>query len=203
MTAVYALIIAGGDGQRLGGVRKGDLRVGGVRQIDRVRAALGEVVEPILVATGPAGRAIALPDHACAVPDLDAPCAGPLAGLAAAVAHLAESGVTRGLLVSAAVDTPFLPADFVPRLIAGLGAAPGAYAAWGEDFYPPNSIWRLEALQALPRDIAQAGAPPSLKALQRVLGAQKVDWADASDGDPFANINTIGDLLALQRIALN
>ena len=46
MSLPHAVIIAGGEGQRLGGVRKADLRIGGVRQIDRVIEALGAVAAP-------------------------------------------------------------------------------------------------------------------------------------------------------------
>lgn len=199
MSLPHAVIIAGGGGARLGGVRKADLRVGGLRQLDRVLAVLGDVARPILVASGPPGQRIALPAGCDAVPDRDSPMAGPLAGLAAAAARLAESGITTGLLVSVAVDTPFLPVDFVPRMIAGLGNAPGAYATWGEDFYPPNALWRIEALQNLPAALTRPDAPASLKALQRSLDLQRVDWSDDHDTNPFANINTLADLVALQR----
>ena len=201
MSLIHAVIIAGGEGQRLGGVRKVDLRIGGVRQLDRVVAALGAVARPILVSTGPEHRRIEVPADCAALPDLDAPHGGPLAGLAAAVDWLAGDGITQGLLVSVAVDTPFLPTDFVQRLEAALGEAPAAFAAWGDDFYPPNAIWRIEGLQHLPASVIADAAPASLKALQRQLGAVRVDWAEDDKANPFLNINTLADLLALQRIA--
>ena len=202
MTLPHAVIIAGGKGTRLGGVRKADLRLGRVRQLDRVISALGKVVNPILVAGGPPEHRLDLPPTCVAVPDRDSPSAGPLAGLAAAVAHLTESGITDGLLVSVAVDTAFLPTDFVSRLIDGLDDGTAAFAAWGEDFYPPNAVWRLGHLQDLPRAIDCASGPASLKSLQRRLGARRVDWTEHAGANPFANINTLADLLALQRIAL-
>ena len=200
MTLAHAVIIAGGQGTRLGGVRKADLRLGGLRQLDRVISALGAVSRPILVASGPGAQQLSLPSDCVSVIDRESSVAGPLAGLIAAVAHLAESGITTGLLVSVAVDTGFLPSDFVARLSEGLGEAKSAFAAWGEDFYPPNAIWRLEALQDLLDTKNNSKSPPSLKALQRQLGACRVDWADIGS-NPFANINTMADLLALQRRA--
>ena len=201
MTLPHAVIIAGGQGTRLGGVRKGDLRIGGQRQLDRVVSALGATAPPILVATGPRDQHLTMPQACVAVPDRDSPCAGPLAGLVAAVAHLAESGITTGVLVSVAVDTPFLPADFVADLIGGLGLSTAAYAAWGEDFYPPNAVWRIEALQHLPQAVHAAKAPLSLKALQSALGARRVEWDQRASTNPFANTNTMADLLRLQRHA--
>ncbi|WP_137151730.1 NTP transferase domain-containing protein [Devosia sp. FKR38] len=197
----HAVIIAGGAGARLGGVRKGDLRIGNQRLLERVLAALGPVQSPVLVGMGPAPQRLVLPPDCFAVPDLADTPGGPLAGLLAAVKYLAEKGITRGPLVSVAVDTPFLPQDFVALLESGLGAAPAAYAAWGDDFYPPNALWRLEALQSLVSG-AQAVAPPaSLKALQQALGAVRVDWCPRAKANPFANLNTVKDLIALQNRA--
>ncbi|UJW85947.1 molybdenum cofactor guanylyltransferase [Devosia sp. SL43] len=202
MSLPHAVIIAGGEGQRLGGVRKADLRIGGMRQLDRVIRALGAVAAPVLVSVGPMGRSIGLAPDCVAVPDIVAECAGPVAGLVAAVDWLAGQEIVDGLLVSAAVDTPFLPRDFVARMGAALGAAPAAFAAWGDDFYPPNAIWRIEAITALPDRVRSGAAPASLKALLRELGARRVDWQTERSDNPFRNINTVADLVDLQRIAV-
>ena len=164
--SLHAVIIAGGKGERLGGVRKADLRIGGARLVDRVAEALGVVEAPLMIATGPGDVRFRLPAGAVAVPDLDAPVGGPLAGLAAAVEALRVQGIGVGLLVSVAVDTPFLPADFVSVMRDGLGSSPAAYAACREQFYPPNAIWRIEALTALPEQVRTGKAAHSLKALQ-------------------------------------
>lgn len=201
MSPIHAVIIAGGLGQRLGGVRKASLRIGGQRLIDRVSAALGPVANPLLVSTGPHSAIPDLPEGAEAVADLPLPCAGPLAGLAAAVAALRRHGVVRGVLVSVAVDTPFLPADFVARMVAPLGQTPASYAAWKDDFYPPNAAWRIEAISDLPERLSAHAPPVSLKALQRLLNAEAVDWSDDYRVNPFHNVNTVGDLIALGRLA--
>lgn len=200
MSAPYAVIIAGGQGQRLGGVRKGDLRIGGVRLVERVRLALGDVAEPLLLATGPDGDSSA-DAGLLAVPDLDGPVGGPLAGLAAAVEALQRRGVHSGVLVSVAVDTPFLPQGFAAAMAAALGDAAAVYAAWGEAFYPPNAAWRIEALGALPDQVREGTSAPSLKALHQELGARRHDWHERYEQDPFANLNTLADLIALQRRA--
>ena len=200
MKLPHAVIIAGGKGERLGGVRKADLRIGGARLVDRVTAALGAVAPPLMIATGPGDVSLRLSAGAVAVPDLDAPVGGPLAGLAAAVEALRVNGIGAGLLVSVAVDTPFLPPDFVGVIRDRLGSAPMAYAAWGDQFYPPNAIWRIEALSALPEQVRTGKAAHSLKALQQIRGAVAVDWADRSGTDPFANANTLAELLALARM---
>lgn len=185
----------------MGGVRKAALRIGGITLLERVRTQLGPVAAPVLISTGPGERWLAERSDTRAVADLAAPVGGPLAGLAAAVAWLRAQGIMRGLLVSVAVDTPFLPGDFVDRLNDAMTEVPAAYAAWGTQFYPPNALWRLEALAQLPAEVAEDRAPRSLKALHQALGSRQVDWAGQCAADPFANLNTLADLVMLGRRA--
>ena len=198
MIAPHAVIIAGGEGQRLGGVRKAELRIGGVRLLDRVAVALHDVTRPILVATGhgrlPAGDYVG-------VADLTDSFGGPLAGLAAAVDWLAARGQTDGLIASVAVDTPFLPADFIAVMTEALGADAAIASRWGEELYPPNTLWRLAAIATLPARVRDGTAPKSPKALLGELGATSHDWQPATAANPFDNLNTLADLVRLQRLA--
>ena len=199
MSLPHGVIIAGGRGERLGGVRKADLRIGGRRLVDRVADAFGEVAPPLLVAVGPQDDGSRRRGGAEVGTDLAAPVGGPLAGLAAAVAALQARGISEGLLVSAAVDTPFLPGDFVAVMTGKLGDAPAAFAGWGADFYPPNAIWRIEALADLPAQVTAGTAPGSLKALLAAMAARRVDWSERCGADPFLNVNTMMDLLVLAK----
>jgi molybdopterin-guanine dinucleotide biosynthesis protein A len=194
MSAFHAVVLAGGEGRRLGGVRKADLRVGGAPLIDRVTRVLGGAERPLLISTGPLGREWPLPPGFKGVSDLARSGGGPMAGLVATVATLKSRGIVGGLLVSVAVDTPFLPSDFVPRLVDGLGPAPAAYACWNGSFYPTNAVWRLDAIHDLPERQGEIG---SLKSLHESLGAQRVAWDELPE-DPFANVNTPQDLLAME-----
>ena len=190
------VIIAGGEGTRLGGVLKSELVVGGVRLIDRVAARL-EDCSPLLVMHGrhEAGR-LSVPAGAVTVPDLASDYGGPLAGLAAAVEWLGHAGWS-GDLVLSAVDAPFLPADYVPRLLEALARAPAAIASAGGQPYPANSAWRLAAIADLPDAVRAGTAPRSLKRLAEKLGAASVSWPIGPAGDPFANANTPEELAAL------
>lgn len=196
----HAVIIAGGKGERLGLVRKAELRIGNRRLIDRVADSLGPVASRLL-AVGPSNDRPLLRPDLIPVTDLPAPVGGPLAGLAATIAALHDRKIRHGLLVSCAVDTPFLPRDVIAALTGALGDAPAAYATWGDQFYPPNAIWRVESLADLPQQVLDSRAPPSLKALQRDLGAVAVDWSTRTATNPFANLNTVADLIALGRLA--
>jgi molybdopterin-guanine dinucleotide biosynthesis protein A len=197
MNQAYAVIIAGGRGARLGSVRKADLRIGGIRLIERIAMVLDDVTAPLLVAVGPQDNGLALPEGAMAVLDPPAATGGPLAGLAAAVAALQARGISDGILLSATVDTPFLPADFAPRMLGALEGHDAGFACWGEDFYPPNAVWRIAALAELPQRVLRDDAPPSLKALLAEISACRVDWAADRPVNPFANLNTLAELVAL------
>jgi molybdopterin-guanine dinucleotide biosynthesis protein A len=188
---VAAVVLAGGRGERLGGVVKAAVTVGGVRLVDRVLARVA-TCDPIVVAHGPHDPAdLRLPANVTGIADLATDYAGPLAGFAAAIAAL--PGDTR-LLVCAAVDSPFLPDDYVERLLQGLGDAPAAIAAYGGQPYPTSSIWRVDRIRDLPSRVLAGEAPRSLKSLAAALAAVTIEWPAASGGDPFANVNTPEDL---------
>lgn len=201
MTRIAAVVLAGGRGERLGGVRKAGLKLRGRRLIDATLANLARHCAPVLVSTGRIDPALLqLPDGVVAIADLDLPVAGPLAGLLAAADWVGKEASTPDLLVSIAVDTPFAPEDFVPRLVAELPeGASAAYATCGSAFYPTNAVWRRETLARLAARIGDQTLPRSLRAFLEEIGAHTVDWQPAADGDPFSNINTLADLIALGR----
>jgi molybdopterin-guanine dinucleotide biosynthesis protein A len=193
VTSIFGVIIAGGQGHRLGGVRKADIRIGGVRLIERVARVLGALERPLMVATGPEANDLVLGPQFWPASDIEGSQGGPLAGLAAAVLDLQWRGILDGILVSVAVDTPFLPDDYVARLLSGLDTSPASFAGWKDAFYPPNAAWRLEAIADLPERL---GETASLKELHQRLGAARVSW-DEAEANPFDNLNTLADLVAL------
>lgn len=200
MTGIAAVILAGGRGERLGGVIKANLVIG-TRLLDRVGAALVGA-DIVLVAHGAiAPEAIGLLPGQIPVPDPDSSYGGPLAGLAGAVAWALAQSRPPQILVLAPVDTPFLPPDYLSRLVAGLGDGPAAVAAYGDQPYPTSSAWRLAAIADLPDAVRASTAPHSLKRLAERLGAVTVPFPAHAGGDPFANANTPAELEALRRRA--
>lgn len=199
--SVAGLILAGGRGERLGGIIKSEIRVGGVRLLDRVATRLAGC-RPILVAHGRhAPESLRLPPDLVPTPDLDSPYAGPLAGLAAAIAHLSADDAPANVIICAAVDAPFLPADYVERLVTGLGAHDAAIASCAGQPYPTNSAWRVAAFRELPAQLLAGTAPRSLKSLAAHADSVEVAWELAQSGDPFANINTPEELAEMERRA--
>lgn len=196
MSKTFGLILAGGPGSRLGGARKADLRIGGVRLIQRIAGSFEGKITELFVASGQAPLS---GFEGNSVRDEASLPMGPLAGIRAVLPHLENGGATDDWLVTVAVDTPFLPPDYVERLQDAAAGAGAAYAAWRENIYPTNSAWRLSTLRdALERASESAGP----KAILRSSGAVRVDWSEGYTADPFANVNTLADLLALQGRAL-
>lgn len=197
---VAAVILAGGKGERLGGVIKANLEIGGLLLLERATLAVSGSASPILVARGAIDPALLpLTGQHVPIPDPASNYAGPLAGVAAAVAWCLSQASPPDYLVSLAVDTPFFPHDFVARALAAIGAeAPAVIARYGTQDYPTNALWRLASIGPLPDRIADGTAPHSLKRLAAELGSIHLDWPPNEAGDPFANANTPDDLRALR-----
>lgn len=194
---IAAVILAGGRAERLGGIIKSELVVGGQRLLDRVVDRLAGC-DPILVAHGRTDPALLrLPQHLAPVPDLSIDYAGPLAGFVAAIACCTSLSRPPDLLVSAAVDAPFLPSDYVARLVHALGSADAAVASYAGQAYPTNAIWRVARFADLPEQARAGTAPRSLKRLAIDASASDVAWPETTAGDPFANINTPAELEAM------
>ncbi len=197
---VAAVILAGGKGERLGGVIKANLTIGGVRLVDRVTRAIAGSVSTILVAHGGVDpKALALQPGHIAIPDLASDYGGPMAGLAAAVAWCGAQPQSPEYLVSVAVDTPFFPDDFVSRALAAIGPDhPAMVARYGGQDYPTDAIWRLTSVGALPAQVLAQTAPRSLWRFAAELGAGPLNWPQTPAGDPFASANTPDDVRALE-----
>jgi molybdopterin-guanine dinucleotide biosynthesis protein A len=200
---LVAVIFAGGLGERLGGARKADLRIGGRRLIDRVAGALGEQVDAVIIAVGREGSArLALDPEWVPIRDLGPEGIGPIGGLVAAVAWCLQQPSPPEFLVSVAVDTPFFPDDFVQRALAAATAEIDAViGAYDGQSYPTNALWRLASVADLPGRAEAGRAPRSPKRLAAELRSVALEWPQQAGGDPFANLNTIADLIALGRRA--
>lgn len=195
---LVAVILAGGRGERLGGVVKANIEIGGQTLLHRVTAAL-RTPPPILVVHGRIAAAdLRLEPQHLPLADLDVDAGGPLLGLATAVAWCSALPEPPEAIVTVAVDTPYLPADYTERLDSALTPDTDAVVARyaGHD-YPTNAIWRLAAVTGLPASVAAGTAPHSLRRLAADLAAPALDWPATPTGDPFANVNTPDDLRAM------
>jgi molybdopterin-guanine dinucleotide biosynthesis protein A len=182
-------IIAGGRATRLGGVPKGLERVGGVRMIDRVAAALGESCDDLIVVANDTAAAEWVPG-ARVVADLR-PGAGALGGLHAALASAREA------VLVLAWDSPFVPGGLL-RALRGAGQAAGADAAMPVSHSPlgfePLCAWYRASCRAAVERHLDAG---DLRAggWQGEVRSVRVDASPWGEPDEiFFNVNTPADL---------
>ena len=195
---IAAAILAGGRGERLGGINKALLEIGGRRMIDRVIEAVG-AADPILLCAGP--NAFTADSRVHIIADLPTAYAGPLAGVASAVAAL-DSGTRPDMLLTVAVDTPFFPGDFAERATALLADDDElVVATYGSQDYPTNALWHFGSIVTLPAELAAGTAPHSLKRLIGTRRSQRLDYARYGSSNPFENANSSDDLEALRNRA--
>lgn len=183
-------ILAGGEGSRIGG-NKPLRMLGGTALIDRAVSAARRWSQDVVAVArepeqiGPADTLFVR----------DAPGAeGPVAGLAAALAHARKTRA--GLVLTIPCDTPFLPRDLFERLCAGLDPHhKAAVAASNGVLHPSCALWRTRAFDTLGPYLAAGRA--SLRGFAEDVGFAQVDWPDAAQ-DPFFNVNSPGDLAAAE-----
>lgn len=178
---VVAVILAGGQGRRMGGVDKAMVMLAGRPLFAHVAARIGPQVAGLAIsANGAAVRFAPIP----VLPDPpQRQGEGPLAGLLSALDWAAEQGAD--MLLSVPVDTPFLPRDLVARLRAPGGAA---YAASAGRDHPSVALCPVME-RARIAELFTSGE-------RRLRAAFPEATRVAFEGspDPFTNLNTPEDL---------
>ncbi|MFO1184949.1 MAG: molybdenum cofactor guanylyltransferase MobA [Bauldia sp.] len=198
-TEAVGVLLAGGEGRRLGGGDKGLRPLAGRPLIEHVRRRLApQVGAMVLSANGDPRRfaAFALP----VVADAGAGSQGPLAGLLAGLRWARANAPGARFLASAACDTPFLPTDLVARLKAASGKQRVALAASRGTVHPVFGLWPVALADRLEGWLAGEEGR-SVQAFARAVGYVEVAFADGPGGDPFFNVNTPEDLQAAETLA--
>ena len=190
---IVAVVLAGGEGRRIGGGKPG-LMLGGRTLLDRAL----ERAEGYAAKVGIAVRAqsqIVAPTGVTLLTD-DPSIAGPLSGIASALAFAKQQGAAAVLTLPC--DAPFLPDDLAMRLAEALTPGLGvAVAKSGRQWHPICALWRAGLDQAL-RTYAATGRG-SLMGLAEAVGWTPVDWI-AEPVDPFFNINSREDLAGAEKL---
>lgn len=189
---IFGVILAGGEGRRMGGVDKALLTLAGRPLIAHVLDRLSPQVERVLIsANGDPARFAAF---GCEVVP-DAAPRGPLSGILAALNRAHELGATH--LVSTPVDTPFLPGDLVPQLLLAAEGAPEglALATTADGDHPATALWPVGIAPALANHLAGGGAK-----VTRFTDAHHAARASFNDPRAFLNLNTREDLAAAEAL---
>ncbi|WP_018938797.1 MULTISPECIES: molybdenum cofactor guanylyltransferase MobA [unclassified Thioalkalivibrio] len=183
---LIAVILAGGQGRRMGGCNKGWVEYHGRPLIEHAIERLQPQAAQLAISSNTdidRYRALGFPCLCDRHPDYR----GPLAGIAATFAAFPGQS-----LLCAPVDAPHCPRDLGERLQQAVDRehAPAAVAHDGERLQPLFALLRPTLAQALLDDLERG----SLAAGRwfRDMGAIPVDFSDQPQA--FANINTPDDL---------
>jgi molybdopterin-guanine dinucleotide biosynthesis protein A len=203
--AVAGVLMAGGLSRRMGGGDKCLRPLAGrpilAHVVERARPQVGPLV---LNANGDPARfaAFGLPVAADVIEGFAGPLAGVLTGLEWARLHAPDCR----WLASFACDAPFLPGDFVARLLAAV-AAEDAELACAASLGRPHPVFGLWPL-ALEDDLARAMREEALRKVDVWTARYRlatVDFpeavTDAGPLDPFFNTNRPEDLERAERFA--
>ena len=191
LAEITGIVLAGGQGRRMGGVDKGWVELEGRPMIAHVLARLAPQVADVLINANQnleryAGFGLPV------VPDAVGGFAGPLAGL-----HAGMARATRPHVVTVPCDSPFLPLDLVTRLARGLEDG-RAELAVAKTFDPPHPVFSLVRRNVLPHLAAflETGGR-KIDAWYASLSVVEVNFDD--EADSFRNINTSDELAAAAR----
>lgn len=191
MIAVTGLVLAGGQGSRMGGVDKGLAPFRGRPLVEHVIERLAPQVDEILVNANRNPEAYARFGHRVVADEIPG-FAGPLAGFERGLAH------ARGELVATVpCDSPFLPSDLVARLRAALVAA-GADLAVARTGSQPHPVFCLMR-RGVHASLAQFLASGQRKIDKWYAALAVVEVAFDDEPDAFANINTRDELAGLEK----
>ena len=183
---ITGIVLAGGQGRRMGGVDKGLVDLEGKALAERVIARLAPQVGTVIVnANQNAGRYAAFGYPV--VPDAVGGFAGPLAGL-----HAGMTQAHSAYVATAPCDSPFLPDDLVARLAAALVDA-DAQLAVAKTFDQPHPVFALvrrDTLAHLTDFLAAGGRKIDLW----YASLRHVEVPFDDEADAFRNINTREEL---------
>jgi molybdopterin-guanine dinucleotide biosynthesis protein A len=183
---ISGIVLAGGQGRRMGGVDKGLQLLRGKPMAVWVLERLAPQVSEVLINANQNLEAYAKFGHRV-VPDAIDGFAGPLAGL-----HAGLAAASQPLAVTVPCDSPFLPLDLVARLRAALekNCADLAVAKTADQPHPVFSLVRRGVRDDLEKFLAGGGR--KIDAWYAALKVVEVAFDD--EAEAFANINTLEEL---------
>jgi molybdopterin-guanine dinucleotide biosynthesis protein A len=184
MSAVSGIVLAGGQGRRMGGVDKGLQLLRGRPMIEWVLERLAPQVSQVIVNANQNLERYEAYGHRV-VRDEIGGFAGPLAGL-----HAGLKAAAHPLVVTVPCDSPFLPDDLVKRLTAALTNHHLAVAKTGDQPHPVFALMKRDVRESLEAFLAQGGR--KIDAWYAALEVVEVPFDD--EAQAFRNLNTLEEL---------
>jgi molybdopterin-guanine dinucleotide biosynthesis protein A len=189
-------ILAGGLSSRMG-TPKALVRLGGVTLLERVATRLSPQVSRLHLNWNgdvpPSGLAGFEP-----ISDETGGHAGPLAGILAAMRHVARVYPETSHVVTVPIDAPFFPLDLVASLEAGLKSADDIAIAFSRDvMHPVFGLWPVSITDDL-ADFLMRDEKRRVRSFIERHTMRRIDFpiGDAAGEvlDPFVNVNTPQEL---------
>jgi molybdopterin-guanine dinucleotide biosynthesis protein A len=190
MTRVTGIVLAGGQGSRMGGVDKGLQPFRGKPMVAHAVERLAAQVDELLINANRNPEAYSALGHRVIADEIEG-FAGPLAGFERGLAHASGD-----LVVTVPGDSPFRPADLVARLRAALEreGADLAVARTGDQAHPVFSLMKREVHASLRAFLASGQ-----RKIDKWYAALKVVEVGFDDeAEAFVNINTREELASLE-----
>ena len=199
-STITGVLLAGGQSRRMfagqaGTGDKGLMPIAGkpmlTHVIERLRPQVGRMV---INANGDPARfsAFGLPVTPDTITGHVGPLAGVLAGMRWALAHAPASTH----IATVSTDAPFVPADLIAKLAAGLATNPIALAASGGELQPVIGLWPVALADDL--EAALHDGVRKVLAWTNRHGTTAVEFPFIVAGDrtidPFFNANTPDEL---------
>ena len=181
---ISGIVLAGGQGRRMGGVDKGLQLLHGRTMVEHVLERLRPQVGEIVINANQNVERYRAFGHRV-VSDAIGGFAGPLAGL-----HAGLQAITSPLAVTVPCDSPFLPTDLVSRLQGALQDNDLAVARTGDQAHPVFALVRQSVAGNLETFLASGGR--KIDAWYAALKVIEVGFDD--EAEAFRNINTIEEL---------
>ena len=188
---ITGVILAGGQGRRMGTIDKGLVPLNGRPMVAHVLDRLRPQVDEILINANQHRAEYEAFGHPVLV-DAIGGFAGPLAGLHVALAHASFARVA-----TVPCDSPFLPADLIARLSAALHGSEADLAV-ARTFDQPHPVFALVRKTVLPHltQFLESGGR-KIDAWYATLKTVEVAFDD--EAEAFRNINTTDELRQADR----
>lgn len=194
---ITGLVLAGGRGERMGGVDKGLQLFRGEPLALHALRRLQPQVGPLLLSANRnpseytallASPSLSLREGILCTDPAGLTHAGPLAGFLAGLAHCRTPW-----LLTAPCDSPLLPADLAARLAQAVGSADIAFATTAEGPQPVFCLLRASLREDLARFTAEGG-----RKIATWIARHRNVPVPFDDARAFRNANTLAELRALE-----
>jgi molybdopterin-guanine dinucleotide biosynthesis protein A len=186
LRGVTGVVLAGGQGRRMGSVDKGLVLLHGRPMVQHALERFAPQVDDLMINANQNAEKYAAFGFPV-IPDAIGGFVGPLAGLHVGLTHAKQS-----LIATVPCDSPFLPADLVSRLLGALRTI-DAELAVARTFDQPHPVFALVQRSVLPhltRFLESGGR--KIDAWYATLKTIEVAFDD--EANAFRNINTVDEL---------